>query len=212
MTPIPSLAIPRARWRELLLPLAILVLGIVIGASGTIVFGRGLLLQRFLRPADAIPGDVIQRVGDELRITPEERSKLQGIFEEHMRKVETIRVEGRASVSKELDSLREEVADVLGDERAEQWRARFEEARRAGARPGPPDRWGQGDQRGRGGARGPLGPPNGPEAAQPGGPGPAPGVEAPFVGPDGAPLPPGVPPQDESRGHRGGHQGGLRLR
>lgn len=177
----------RAGWLPTILALATLLSGVVIGACGIVVVGRGPLLRYVMGSPDMVPAEAMDRIGRDLQLTPAEREAVQAIVYRRMQRVEEIRTQGRADVREQLDGLRDDVASVLDAEKARRWQKRFEEARNAGYAPPPPEpgRWqpppgGAGPREGPGGLppgrepNGPQGPPPGPDGKAPLGPPPGP--------------------------------------
>ncbi len=127
-----------AAWLQIALAFGVLTSGIAIGACGVVVFGRDALLRRALGAPEMIPGQVMDRIGADLRLTPEQAAEVQAAIAKRMARVDEIRSSSRDEIRSEFDGLREDVAALLDADRARLWRQRFEEARHAGYQPPPP--------------------------------------------------------------------------
>ncbi len=138
----------RRCWKALaLLALAVLA-GAVIGAGGTIVYFKKKMHKVPPRP-DAIAGAMMERMQALVAVDPGESEQLKGIINSHMREIEVIRKGSFQEIRGICKRMDEEVAKVLGPERAGKWeeeqaaraaerRRRHEEYAKAyGGKPGP---------------------------------------------------------------------------
>jgi len=128
---------PKSRgWVQVLLGIAILLCGMLIGAGGAVLVGRGLIL----RQSTQVSGAIVRHMSRRLNLTPQQERDVRRIVREHMEQVDQIRNQGRRDIEEELDAMRDEVADVLTPQQAQAWRRQFERVRRV-APPPPGGRW-----------------------------------------------------------------------
>jgi len=141
-------------WPQVLLGIAILVCGMLIGAGGTIVLGRRILVPGARQPAQ-LSGAIAKGMARRLNLTPEQERETRRIVREHMERVNELRDQGRRDIQQELDAMRDEVAEVLTPQQAQAWKRQFEHIRRFAPQPS-------------GGRRGPGAPPDrGPKPGPP---------------------------------------------
>jgi len=119
-------------WRQTGLALLVLLSGIVIGACGAVIIGKQMLVSSIARGPDDMPGEVVDRIAMDLRLSPDQIAQVHEIIGRRMRRVEEIRSSHFQDVAQEFDLMRDEVAQVLPPEQARMWRQRFDEARRLG--------------------------------------------------------------------------------
>jgi len=150
-------------WLPLVLAVAILLLGIVIGGSAVILFGRSLVVGH-PGPAVGIPPDAVSRIVRDLAVTDDQRRAAEDAIFRRLRRIEDVRDKSITDIEAEFDGMREDVAKLLDEQQAKRWRERFDEARQEGFRPpppiGPPD-MGPGHPGGHGPGGGPGGEPGG---------------------------------------------------
>jgi hypothetical protein len=149
------------RWRMAFFGLVILLAGLVIGISSTLMLVRH-------RPMGPPPGPefITDRVLDDLRgelgLSPDQAKKIRAIMKERMQEVDKIRIEARPKIVEQLRLMNEEISAVLTEEQRriwqQNWRQQFHpfqrEMRPGGPRPGegprrrggPPDRMRRGPQ------------------------------------------------------------------
>lgn len=121
-------AASRPGWKAFVLALLIVVFGIGIGASGTVLILRNVVLYRLHHPQET---DVwlTQMTARALRLTPSEQEQVARLFSKHMKELNRIRLETYPRVNQLLDEMRDEVAGVLDAGKAGEWRKRFERIR-----------------------------------------------------------------------------------
>lgn len=136
-----------------LLGLVILGSGIVIGSVGTLVtIKRGMM--RAVQHPERIPDRTVRRMARRYDLTDEQRVKVEAILTSRLQRMAEIRRRIRPHLDGQLDSLRDDVAEVLTDEQEAQWREDFTRLRRAvrvpmyapGSPPGPTDEPGAGEE------------------------------------------------------------------
>jgi Spy/CpxP family protein refolding chaperone len=136
--PPPASAPPRSRvWREVLLGLVILLCGIIIGAGGTVLVGRGILLGRGPGQPDRTSREIARHMSERLDLTPDQQKQVRDIVRTHMVRINEVRNRGRQEAEQELDLMRDDVAKVLTPEQAQAWRTEFERMRRFAPRRPP---------------------------------------------------------------------------
>lgn len=159
-TPIPEMAKPKRRWiRQIAFSLLILFCGAAIGSAVTLNVVWKRFVEGFQRPEE-ISGRVLNRMKWTLELTHEQEKQISEIFREHERTIRELRMEYQPLIHAEMDSLQEELKDILTPEQIEIWDERFRGMERMWMGPrqpggGPP---GRGMGRGfRGGEGGPPG-------------------------------------------------------
>ncbi len=162
---------PKSRSRvpvQILLGIAILLCGMLIGAGATVLVGRTVIVPGGRPPAQA-SGAIARQMSRRLNLTPQQQTEVRRILREHMERVNQIRNEGRQEAKAEFDAMRDEVAKVLTPQQAQMWRREFDRMRRLAPQPHGgrwepppvhPEPWDHGP-RGQGGPprEGPPGPP-----------------------------------------------------
>ena len=132
-------AVPRSSvWGRVLLGVSILVCGIAIGAGGAIVITRNMPRSKILeavRHRERVPALMTKRMQKELHLSPEQAKQVEDIVTQRFRAIWEIREESRPRGDKQLNLMKEQVAEVLDEAQAREWRERFERLLRP---PGPP--------------------------------------------------------------------------
>lgn len=149
-------------WRQVLLGVAILACGVAIGAGGATIITKKATRERILqtwRNPRGTQGMMARRIEKELHLSPEQAKQVQDIVSRRMGAVREIMEENRPQVYEQFDLMKEEVAEVLDENQAREWRERFGRLLRG---PGPrgrrtrvrdesrtpgPDRRGDADER-----------------------------------------------------------------
>ncbi|MFA6242842.1 MAG: hypothetical protein WC655_18025 [Candidatus Hydrogenedentales bacterium] len=139
-----TVAAPRRAWvRSLLFSMMILVCGAVIGSVSTALYMQDREPRFGHRPEN-----MAQYIADEMEhkygLTPEQKQKVLGVFEEHSKKLAEIRAEVGPRVEAEFEAVRKSVEPILTPEQAEAWSKEYERMRhkwrpRGGDGPGPRD-------------------------------------------------------------------------
>jgi len=150
------------RWRMAFFGLVILLAGLVIGVSSTLMVVRHKEKTRPWGP-EFFSERMMDRLQRDLDLSAEQAKKIGAILKERMQNLEEIRKEARPKVAEQLKLMNEEISAVLTEEQKRIWERRFRrlpgELRPPGPGPGegprhrrgPPDRMRRGPQR--------LGPP-----------------------------------------------------
>jgi len=112
------------RW--LLLPLGIVILlsGIAIGAGGGFFFHKKMIVSAFQHP-EQIPENITGQMKKKLNLSAEQTEQVKAILTKRMRIVREIREEIRPRIEEQIDLTKEEVAGVLDESQAKQWREEF---------------------------------------------------------------------------------------
>ena len=154
------------RWRMAFFGLVILLAGIVIGSSSTLMLVRHRERGRPWGP-ESVSWKMVDDLQRYLDLSPEQAKKIGAIVKKRMQELEKLRIEARPKAADQLKLMNEEISAVLTEEQRQtwqqNWRQRFHSFQRpprpGGPRPGegphrrggPPDRMRRGPQR--------LGPP-----------------------------------------------------
>lgn len=119
------------RWLAMvLLGLVILGSGIVIGSVGTLVVVRRGIIRAIKHPEE-IPERTIRRMARRYDLSEQQQAEVREILRRRLHRIAAIRQRLRPHLDAELDSLREEVAQVLTEEQEQQWREDFSRLRDA---------------------------------------------------------------------------------
>ncbi len=123
-----SIAPKKRRWRSFFLGVVILLCGMVIGAGGTVVVMKHIILRAIQHPEEA-PQRITDRVRNKLDLTEDQAAKVKAILTERQNKIQALRRQVQPEVEKELEKAKEDVAAVLKPDQAEKWRERFDHLR-----------------------------------------------------------------------------------
>lgn len=145
------------RWRMAFFGLVILLAGLVIGVSSTLMLVRHRPMGPPWGP-EYVSERMIRHLQQELDLSPEQVKKIEAIVEKRMQKLEAIRKEARPKVAEQLKLMNEEISAVLTEEQRRDWQEnwkrqfhRFQRPPRPGEGPrrrgGPPDRMRRGPER-----------------------------------------------------------------
>jgi len=145
VAPVPPV-VRRSAWRRILLGVLILACGVAIGAgAGNIITKnteRERVRQSWLNPRRT-QGMMAKRIEEKLDLSPEQAKQVRDIVNQRMGAVHQIIEESRPRVREQLDLMKDEVAEVLNENQAQEWRKSFERILRPagpprdGHRPGP---------------------------------------------------------------------------
>jgi hypothetical protein len=113
----PAVASPRRRpWRLLALGLLVFVCGVVSGVGLTaVVVGRRM--HRVASHPDQLGRGLVQRLDRRLGLSPEQRTRVEGLVEGHRPRLLGL----RASALVELGVLASEIQTVLTPEQRQRW-------------------------------------------------------------------------------------------
>ncbi len=116
----------RERWQLLLLGLVLLLCGVAIGAAGTVLFWHYHMRHVFEHP-ERIPGQITDRLEAGLRLTPDQRGRIEKIIHQHHEKLMAFHQQEFARMDAEIKALRDEIAAVLTPEQAKQWQENYQD-------------------------------------------------------------------------------------
>ena len=150
------------RWRMAFFGLVILLAGLVIGVSSTLMLVRHRERGRPWGP-EFFSRKMVDDLQRDLDLSAEQAKKIGAIVKNRMQKLEEIREEARPKVAEQLKLMNEEISAALTEEQKrtwqENWKRRFHSFQRpprpGGPRPGegprrrggPPDRMRRGPER-----------------------------------------------------------------
>jgi hypothetical protein len=110
------------------LGLVILVCGMLIGAGGTLICVKRIILHAIHHPDEA-PARITARMQKRLHLTEEQAQRVKAILTQRHRSIMAIRREAQPKVVQELDKAKQEVAAILPPDQARSWNLRFDELR-----------------------------------------------------------------------------------
>ncbi|MCC6143939.1 MAG: hypothetical protein IT368_09045 [Candidatus Hydrogenedentes bacterium] len=126
----------RRRWLSIFLGAIILTCGMVIGSVITVSYLWNRVLDHIQNP-DQIPARITERLERRLDLTADQAQAIQEILTERQNGLLAIRAQVYPQVQAELNRARDEVAAVLNDAQADQWRKMFENLRHKLTMPPP---------------------------------------------------------------------------
>ncbi len=118
----------KRRWRSLFLGILILLFGIAIGAGGTVVIMKRLILHAIHHPEEA-PQRMTDRVRSRLDLSEDQVVKVKAILTERQKEIQALRRQIQPQVENELQKAKEDVAAILRPDQAAKWRERFDRLR-----------------------------------------------------------------------------------
>ena len=169
------------RWRTAFLGLVILLVGIVIGGGATLIAVRREVARPPVGP-ELGSEQMVRGLRHELGLSPEQMRAIGPVLDEHLRRMNEIRMAARPEIAEELGAMNEEIMSLLDEEQRQIWMRRLDRMEQE-LRPGFPLR-----------RMGGNGPRRGGEGM---GPGPGPGPGPMRRGPGGPPEGPMMPPRDD---------------
>jgi hypothetical protein len=121
---------PRRRvpWGAILLGIAILGVGIIIGAGGMVIITRSMI-QHAARHPEQIPEKAAQRLARRLDLSEQQKQQVQAIITDRLRKVNHVRQKMQPLIAAEVQKFHDDVAEVLTEEQAQEWDEIFERYR-----------------------------------------------------------------------------------
>lgn len=108
------------RWKGAFLGLVILIAGLLCGSGVTLIATKNKLQQK----PDVVEWKnrrILGRIRQQLSLTPEQGKRVDEIVSDRMKKLDEIRRKAKPEVTKQLDLMNKEVAEVLGPRQKEQW-------------------------------------------------------------------------------------------
>lgn len=128
--PIAPLPARPKRWRIVLLGIAILMLGALIGSGVTVIVIKKMVLHAISHPEKA-SARIANRIQRKLDLSAEQAAQVRSIIAERQKALQAIRREVQPRVEKELNGLRDDVAALLEPDKARRWRERFDRLKRS---------------------------------------------------------------------------------
>ena len=138
------------RWRIAFFGMVILVAGIVIGAASMMILAPDKLMKPPRGPEFGSER-MIPPLRRDLGLSPEQEEKIKPILDNHMEKLNAIRLEARSDIEEALIQMNKGISDILTDEQKRIWQRSLDRLERE-FYPGGPRRGG--GPRGPGGFRG----------------------------------------------------------
>jgi hypothetical protein len=138
----PSQTPKKSRWRWVLLGLAILFCGMVIGAGVTFHAGH-VIMFRAISPGGNMAERVTKRIDRDLDLTDEQRAHVSKIVTHRVSTFKTILIDAYAGIKEQLELLHDEVVPILTEEQKLKWERRYKKMQKVIARIHrrlPPDR------------------------------------------------------------------------
>ena len=136
--PLPSPRVRRRRWWILALAfLLVFAGGFVTGGAGAmfVAFHR---IQQVIQNPKEVPHRVTERLRRKLGLTDEQTRQVEAILQQHQEKLEALRTEMAPRMREHFDAMEEEIAAVLTEEQAREWREHFRDFQRRWLPPPPP--------------------------------------------------------------------------
>ena len=130
------LTLKTLRWRIALLGIILLLSGIVIGAGGTFIFGRRIILRTIRKGPD--PGRIATRIEKDLDLSSQQVKRVEEILATRLKKVRQIRRDNRLPIYHQFELMKKEISDVLDQGQAQKWNQRANKLMRFRPRPKPP--------------------------------------------------------------------------
>jgi hypothetical protein len=118
----------RRRWLLLLLGGILLLSGMVIGATGEFYCDR-VRRDNFLSHPEWMPHLMTERLKAELSLSPEQVQQIEKILMKRLKALNEIQEESRPRLDKELNLLRDDVAQTLDENQSRQWLENFSKTR-----------------------------------------------------------------------------------
>jgi hypothetical protein len=135
---LPLPAPSRRRWATWLLALVIFFAGAASGAGIAVLVAIKRVQYAVQHPEEA-PARISQTLQRRLRLTDDQRSRIEIIVAERQRKLAAIRRRVQPQAVQQLDLVRDEVGEVLTAEQRERWLRMFEDYRTRWLPPLPAD-------------------------------------------------------------------------
>jgi hypothetical protein len=123
-----SLMHKRRRWPLLFLGGILLLSGIVIGAAGGFFIDK-MRRDNFFQHPERMPQLIAERLKSELSLSPEQVQQVEKILTNRLKVLREIQEESRPRLDKELDLLRDDVAQTLDENQSKEWLENFSKMR-----------------------------------------------------------------------------------
>lgn len=115
---------PRRRWLTILMALVIFLAGMASGAAITVVYAVNRL-QFAIHHPEAAPPRIAAAIARRLDLDEEQASQVENIIAAHQREIMAIRRRFQPEIVAQLESVHDEVADVLKPSQREKWTELF---------------------------------------------------------------------------------------
>lgn len=115
---------PPARRSSFMKYLGVLLLGVVLGSSVTVVAGIGLV-KHWVRTQADWPERATSRTARVLSLDREQRARVAAVFQRRFEAINAIRRENYPRLAAELDLMESEIAESLPGDKAQRWRGFF---------------------------------------------------------------------------------------
>lgn len=116
----------RGKWQVIALGLAILLCGMLIGAGGTLICVKRIVLHAIHHPEEA-PARIAARMQKKLHLTEKQAVRVRAVLAERHRAIMAIRRDAQPKVIQELEKAKRQVAAILTPDQARSWNRRFDE-------------------------------------------------------------------------------------
>jgi uncharacterized protein YneF (UPF0154 family) len=114
----------RSIFIHIILGLIILISGMATGSGLTIIIVRKAITESLKNP-EIVPGKITKRMTRKFNLNENQAEKVEEILTRHIRVLREIRRETWPRVSKELNLIKEDVAEILDEKQEKKWRKRF---------------------------------------------------------------------------------------
>jgi len=126
------------RHSALLRGLVIFICGALAGAGLSSILLTNLMANRFRHP-ELMLKRMMSELTKTLELSPEQQIKVEIILQKNREEMDAMfREEIRPKVDARFNSMREEIAAVLDEKQAAEWKQNFDQIRKRFGPPGPP--------------------------------------------------------------------------
>lgn len=105
-----------------------MICGLIIGAGMTVYIMDNTIRDLLTQP-DQLPERLLRQMDRRLDLTEAQRLQAESIVAEHFVTFDELRRQVQPEIQATLDSLRDDVAEILDPDQRETWRANFERIR-----------------------------------------------------------------------------------
>lgn len=112
---------PKSDLKPVLFSILILVSGIIIGSTATLMTVDQFKKQPVPPGPEYMSGRMIERITRELHLSPEQRKQLDPIVKQHMLAIDKIREVVRPKIADELKQMNDEIMAVLNEGQKQIW-------------------------------------------------------------------------------------------
>ena len=122
--PIPK----RRRWPLVLFGVLLLLSGMIIGVAGNEYYHK-YMRDKFIGHPERASQLIARRLKSELNLSSQQEDQVEKILAKRMKDLEDIQRQIRPQMDKELDQLRDEIAQLLDETQKRRWFEHFTKAR-----------------------------------------------------------------------------------